>query len=241
VTVKLKAINDIISYLKIDEVRNVNILYFMNDYPICYIEKIENSVIVKGTSDRDWIYISSESEEELKTIKGKLKINDNCFAVIEDWMIPILTKGSRTKWKLSTLKLFLPTNVVLPDNKYIVSDLRIEDAKFIYENSDYKEYISIEYIRDRIQKGLSSCIYDSKKLVAWAITQDDGAIGFLHVLSEYRLRGYGRDIIIDITKKVRKQGRVPFAHIEEKNEKSMKLALSLGFKKDRIVNWLEIE
>lgn len=237
----MKSINEILGYLQIHIVRNVNMINFINDYPICYIKKVEDSVIVKGTSDRDWIYISSESKEELKTIKGKLEKNDNCFAVIEDWMIPILTKGNRIKWKLSTLRLFMPQNILLLDNKYIVSDLRIEDAKFIYENSDYKEYISIEYIRDRIQKGLSSGIYDSKKLVAWGITQDDGAIGFLHVLPEYRLRGYARDIIIDLIKKVRKQGKLPFVHIEEKNEKSMKLVLSLGFKKDRVVNWLEIE
>ena len=237
----MKYIYEILGYLQIHAVRNVNMINFINDYPICYIEKVENSVIVKGTSDRDWIYISSESKEELKIIKDKLERNDNCFAVIEDWMIPILTKGSKIKWKLSTLRLFLPQNILLSDNKYIVSDLRIEDAKFIYENSHYKEYISIEYIRNRIEKGLSSGIYNSKNLVAWGITQDDGAIGFLHVLPEYRLRGYARNIIIDLSKKVRKQGKLPFAHIEKKNEKSMRLVLSLGFKKDRVVNWIEIE
>ena len=158
----MKSINEILGYLQMHAVRNVNMINFINDYPICYIEKVENSVIVKGTSDRDWIYISSESKEELKIIKEKLEKNDNCFAVIEDWMIPILTKGSKIKWELSTLRLFLPQNILLSDNKYTVSDLRIEDAKFIYENSDYKEYISIEYIRDRIEKGLSSGIYNSK-------------------------------------------------------------------------------
>jgi 8-oxo-dGTP diphosphatase len=214
---------------------------FINDYPISYIEKVKNSVIVKGTSDRNWIYISSEAAEELNIIKGKLKRNDNLFAVIEDWMIPILTKGSQIKWKLSTVRVFLPINTVLLASKYAVFDLKIGDAESIYENSDYKEFISIEYIRDRIQKGLSSGIYDAGKLVAWGITQDDGAIGFLHVLPEYRLRGYGRDIIINLIKKVRKQGKLPFANIEEKNEKSMNLVISLGFRKDRIVNWLEIE
>ncbi|WP_411682016.1 GNAT family N-acetyltransferase [Clostridium thailandense] len=73
------------------------------------------------------------------------------------------------------------------------------------------------------------------------MTQDDGAIGFLNVLSEYRLKGYGKSITIDLIKKVRKQGKLPFVHIEEKNEKSMKLALSLGFKKDRAISWFEIE
>jgi len=237
----MKTVDDIINYLQMDPVRNVNILNFINDYPIYYIEKVENSVIAKGTSDRDWTYISSESEEDLQNIKEKLGKDDNCFAVIEDWMIPIITKDRRIKWQLSTRRLFLPESIDLLDTQHTVSDLRIEDGKFIYENSDYKEYLSIEYIRERIERGLSSAIYGLDGLVAWGITQDDGAIGFLHVLPEYRSRGYARDITLDLIKKIRKQGKLPFVHIEDKNDKSMGLALSIGFKKDRVINWFEIE
>jgi len=86
-------------------VRVVRLISLKLTLQLYYIEKVGNSVIIKGTSDRDWIYISSESKEELQIIKGKL----------------------------------------------------------------------------------------------------------------------------------------PFVHIEEKNEKSMKSAVSLGFKKDRVVNWFEIE
>lgn len=238
---QLNSTNEILRHLQKDAVKNINMINFIKNYPISLIEKAGNSVIVKGTSDRDWIYISSESQEELKTIKAKLERNDNCFAAIEDWMIPILEDGSIIKWKLSTLRLFLPTNIIFPDSNYMVTDLKMEDAEFIYENSDYKEYIPMEYIRDRIQKGASSGIYNSNNLVAWAITQDDGALGFLHVLTEYRLKGYARAIVKDLVKKVRAQGNIPFVHIEEKNYKSMKLTLSLGFKKDRVVNWLELE
>lgn len=237
----MKSLNEILCNLQKDEVRNVNMINFIDNYPIHYAEKVGNSVIVKGTSDRDWIYISSESKEELELLKEKLEKNDKCFAIIEEWMVPILTKGYKIKWKLSTLRLFLPKDTLLLDNKYGVSDLKLEDANFIYENSDYKEYISTDYIKDRIKNGLSSGICDSGNLVAWGITQDDGAIGFLHVLPEYRLKGYGRDITLDLIKKVREQGKLPFVHIEEKNDRSMKLALSLGFKKDRVVSWFEIE
>jgi 6-phospho-beta-glucosidase len=51
----------------------------------------------------------------------------------------------------------------------------------------------------------------------------------------------GRDITADITRRVRAEGKIPFVHIEEDNEKSMNLAAGLGFKKDRVVSWLEIE
>lgn len=237
---KMKPIDEVLSYLQSDIVRNANIINFINNYPISYIEKVGHSVVVKGTSDRNWIYISSKSEEELKIIKERLQGDDTCFAVVEDWMIPILTEDTGIKWGLSTLRLYMSESTLLPDSEYVVDNIKIEDSRFIYENSDYKEYISIEYIKHRIEKGLSGGIYDSDNLVAWGITQDDGAIGFLHVLPEYRLKGYGRAILIDLIKKVRQQGNIPFVHIEEKNEKSMKLALSLGFKKDRVVNWLEI-
>ena len=79
------------------------------------------------------------------------------------------------------------------------------------------------------------------KLIAWGITQDDGAIGFLNVLPEYRRMGYARDVMLDLINKVRYEKKIPFVHIEEENEKCMRLAVSLGFKKNKIVNWIEIE
>lgn len=47
--------------------------------------------------------------------------------------------------------------------------------------------------------------------------------------------------MINLINKVREENKIPFVLIEEKNEKSMGLALSLGFKKDKVVSWFEIE
>ncbi len=234
--------NKIIEYLKKDEINNINIINFMENYPIYYTEKVGDSVIIKGTSDRNWIYISCKSKEELTIIRSKLDYNDKqSFAIIEEWMSPILIKDSKIKWKLSTMRLILSNSTSIHKPKHSASKLTINDAEFIYENSDYKDFISIEYISERITNGVSSCIRYGDKPIAWAITQDDGAIGFLHVLPEYRNRGHAKDVIIDLIKKVRDENKIPFAHIEEKNERSMRLALGLGFKKDKVVNWFEIE
>ncbi|MDF2882384.1 MAG: family N-acetyltransferase [Clostridiaceae bacterium] len=237
----MESINKALDYLRTDLVRNANIINFIENYPVYCIERVGNSVVVKGTSDRNWVYLSCRCEEELTAIKEKLEDNDVCFAAAEDWMIPTLTKNRTIKWKLSTLKFYLPHNVILPGNRYVTSNLKVEDAYYIYNNSNYKEYLSIEYIQDRIKNGIGAGIYDSDRLAAWCITQDDGAIGFLHVLPEYRLRGYGRDVTIKVINKVRELKKMPFVHIEEKNEKSMKLAFSLGFVRDRYINWIEIK
>ena len=233
--------NKVIEFLIKNHSRNINIINFIENYDIQHIEQIGDSVIVKGTSDRDWIYISSKSEEELKIIKNRLDYKDKNFAVIEDWMIPILVKGHIVKWKLSTMRLILSNETAIAKPKYSISELTINDSKFIYENSKYKDFVSIQYINERITNGVSSCIHYMDKLIAWGITQDDGAIGFLHVLPEYRKMGYARDVMLDLIKKVRDKDKIPFVHIEEENEKAMRLAMGLGFKKDKVVSWFEIE
>ena len=233
--------NEIIEFLIKDEISNINIINFIESYPIHYIGKVGNTVIVKGTSDRNWIYISSKCVEELKMIKSRLDYEDKNFAIIEDWMIPILTKGTKIKWKLSTMKLVLSNEISIAGPKYNISKLTVNDTEFIYENSAYKDFISIKYVAERIANGVSSCIRYMDKLIAWGITQDDGAIGFLHVLPEYRKMGYARDVMLDLINKVRDENKIPFAHIEEGNDKSMNLAIGLGFKKDKMVNWFEIE
>ncbi|MBU3183625.1 hypothetical protein [Clostridium estertheticum] len=58
--------NKILEFLIKNKIDNINIINFIENYPICHLEQIGDSVIVKGTSDRNWVYISSKSEEELK-------------------------------------------------------------------------------------------------------------------------------------------------------------------------------
>lgn len=232
--------NEALGILKNDMINNINIINFIENYPVNPIEKISDSLIIRGISDRPWVYISCKSEKELKLIKCSLNSDDKNYAVIEDWMIPEITSGNKIKWKLSAQRLYLPADVFLPPSPNFDS-LKDEDSCFIYENSDYKDFLSLEYVRDRIHYGISSCIKKGNTPIAWGMTQDDGAIGFLHVLPEHRRKGYGRKIVLSLIHKVRNQHKLPFVHIEEENFKSMKLSLSLGFTKDKIVSWFEID
>lgn len=230
-----------LSILGRDKINNVNMINFIESYPIYYIEKSAESLVIKGVSDRPWVYIACKSENELKLIKSRLNSDDKNFAVIENWMIPILTSGKKIKWILSVYRLFLPDEIILPASSFTMPPLKEKDDCFIYESSDYKDYLSLEYVNERIKNGISSCIRNGNTPIAWGMTQDDGAIGFLHVLPEYRRKGYGKEIVLDLIQKVRKKGKIPFVHIEESNEKSINLINSLGFKKDKMVNWFEIE
>lgn len=155
-------------------------------------------------------------------------------------MLPEVVRGRKIRSSLICIKLVYEPKLSLPEIKSSVVPLSASDALYIYENSMYKEYISVDYIEYRIANGIALGIYDGEKLVGWAVTHDDGAIGFLNVLEEYRGKGYGFDITAAMVDRLLKAGEVPFLHIEEENHKSMCLALRAGFKKDRRIHWVKL-
>jgi 8-oxo-dGTP diphosphatase len=140
------------------------------------------------------------------------------------------------------MKFVLPASVALPMTVAgEIGTLSVADAGHIYENSNYQQYISVEYTRDCICGGPTVAIRDGGLLVAWAMTQDDGAMGFLHVLESYRSRGYGRRLTIALSSMLREKGQIPFAYVAEDNGNSIALLTSLGFVSDRAVQWLELK
>lgn len=230
---------EIIKHLGKDEVRNINIIHFINEYPIDEIFRVGDSVLLKGKSDEHWTYISSKSKEELRELTKYIYDNDEHFAIIEDWMLPDLLIDRKITWQLSCMKLYLPNNVILPENQCNVVELTADAASYIYENSKYKVYTSVDYIKERINRGNALGICENAQLVAWIMTHDDGAMGFLNVLENYRKKGYGYELTLALIQRLRNLGQIPFVHIEEDNEKSMNLALKLGFAIDRRIHWLQ--
>ncbi len=231
-----------ITYLKQDPIRHLNLLGFMKENKVHSLRRVGNSVILRGRSNRDWTFISSPNEDELNACLPYLTEEDRSYAVIEDWMLPIITAGRSPEWMLSTVRLFLPEEVHL---QYVprpaVRPLTVRDVPYLYKYSDYRDFISPEYIRMRIEQGPSAGITVGWDLAGWVMTHDDGAIGFLHVLEKYRRRGYAKELMKHIIQQVRSRGKTPYIHIEETNTGSMSLALNLGFRRDRLVHWFGLE
>ena len=229
-----------IERLKTDPVRNSSILGFIKNNPISLILSEGESFLVKGTSDRDWIYISSKNKEELRRLLQCLKEDDLCFASLEDWMIQEVTLKRKTEWQLTTARYFLPGDAVISDNKIELDSLNVKDAEYIIENSDYKQFLTIEYLKHRIKQSFTAGVIKNNKLVAWALTHDDGAIGALYVLDGFRNKDYATEIVCNLSRKIREPGNIPIAQIEEKNIPAIKLFEKLGFVKDRRVTWLKL-
>lgn len=232
---------DALNKLETDRVKNISIINFIKNNEILGINIKGDSILARGISDRSWVYISCPGAEDLRNLISQLTTEDRCFGAIEDWMVPVLTEGKEMMWDISVVKYYLPEEVYLPPAPLKTVSLSAHQAETVYSNSEYKEYISLEYVIQRITKGISSGIYVDNKLVSWGITQDDGAIGFLHTLHNYRKKGYAYGITLSMIEKLRDRAELPFAYAEASNNKSISLLTKLGFRKSSTIHWFEIK
>lgn len=153
-------------------------------------------------------------------------------------MKPFLTESREVVRDLDMIQFILPGNLRLPKPAFETSSLDIRDAQNVYENSEYRDYLSVDYIRDRIARGPSAAIHEKDRLVAWAITQDDGAMGGLHVLESHRKQSYGFQVCLALCQKLRSQGKSPFAYVEQDNVTAIRLMKKIGFLEQKRVHWL---
>ena len=220
-----------------------NMRFFKAHHAPLFERVSENGEVFVGESDRPWVYINcedtnSEALHQLLKILPKSYVN---FALVEDWMVDrIALNFVRTKEIVCT-RFYLPDGVTLPHGDVQVSTLMVEDAVEIQNSHAYNEYTDLEYVTKQIENGYGACVRLDGKLVAWANTHDDGAIGFLFVKPEHRGKGYGEAVTAWIAERLRKDGFAVYVHIEADNFKSMNLAKKIGFVADRNVRWFTLE
>lgn len=229
-----------VALLAQDPERNVNILNFIADYPPTGCETAGRSLLVRGVSDRPWVLIAAASEAELRQLVQKLRPEDDHFAAVESWMIPIISAGRKMAWDLHTTQYILPADAPLQRPSHPHHPLHPDDAEHVFHNSDYRDYLTVAYLRDRITRGPSAGIYEANLPVAWALTQDDGAVGGLHVLPGHRQKGYGSQVTLALCHTIRQQGKLPFACIKPDNHKAINLIKKLGFVAQKEVHWFQL-
>jgi predicted GNAT family acetyltransferase len=95
------------------------------------------------------------------------------------------------------------------------------------------DWPATNYVRSRIENGLSGAIYVGDEPVAWYLTHHETdavvVLGFLHVLEDHRRRGYARSLSCALIKQVFAKGKIPACHVYRDNAPSIRLMESLGF------------
>lgn len=231
----------ILEHFRKDPIRNLSIIgFFEENEPLKVFHEGETYVLT-GKSDEEWTYISSSSPEELEKLLTIHGLPSKYFASLEDWMLPVIVKNYKPDWVFSSYRYFLPDNISVTNPEINTISLNGEWANYLFAHYLYKKYSSRDYIRERLEKGISAGIMINKQLVSWGLTHDDNSIGMIHTLDNFRRKGYAEVVLRSLIQKKRELKRTVFLNTEPENVNPQYLVKKLGFQFDRITHWLKLK
>jgi len=233
--------DELLNILKIDPIKNMSVIGFVENNPIQEVYSENNSHLIIGESDHLWNYLVSSSLKELELLFKDIELESKYFANIEDWMVPIISSEKEIDWRLKTRRYYFPKELEIKKPKYDIDSLQEKDIEIILKHSNYSEHLSYDLLLKRINEGISACIREDGKAVAWGATHDDKSLGFLHVIEGYRNKGYAKDIGRALINKKKELNELPYINIECENDKSIKLSEGMGFKYDRNISWIKLK
>lgn len=214
---------------------------FFTNYPIDDLAIKNDCALIFGRSDHLWIHCVGEEQDDLEDLLHHHRDRSPYYYSLEEWMLPIVLKGRNEEWRMETLRYILEPNVQVPLPKNETQVLSPLFSSYVFEHSNYREFTNEDYIRDRLLHDISAAIIKNGKPIAWGFTHDDGALGFLHVLPEYRKKGYARDIVLARIIQKRQLGLPVFCNIVPDNFAAIHLMEQIGFQFDRKTVWLKLQ
>ncbi len=128
-------------------------------------------------------------------------------------------------------------DAVLPEPDPEIVPLTPDLAPYIHEHYEMRLALDAAYIEERIRCGPSVGVFRNGRLAGFSLTHDEGTLGVLEVLPEYRRQGLAEKMSVALCRKVREAGGIPTVHIKCGNRASMALAAKLGYVSTGDVIW----
>jgi ribosomal protein S18 acetylase RimI-like enzyme len=212
--------------------------FFEHNHPDKII-RINKSFMASGKSDEQWWYIWCDSLEDFSRFLNQLEKGEHHLAVVADWMMNEVETQFDVEWVLSCVRLYLPSHVILPGKMLKLTELAPNDTECIFSNSNYKSFTSPEYISHQLSIRPGIAYRNGNTLWGWVMFHDDGAMGLLHVLDDYRRMGIAKGLMVELCKRIRENGKTPYTSVEPGNTASMELVKSLGFVEVDNIHWVK--
>ncbi len=228
-----------IEKLQVDGNRYTSLINYLKLNSVIAIEEVDGGILARILSGDglEWGLLAVDTEAEVKNLIPRLK-EEKRFAGLEEWIYSLIVREVEVEWVEHCYTYYLPANVGILDQPGLPS-IPVEMTELIAQTWSYDADWTREYIRNQLEYGISAVKYVDNNPVAWAAMQDDGAMGFMYVIPEYRGRGYAQEVTYDLICKIRQIGQVPFMHIVQTNYASIRLSEKMGFKRLKNIVWFE--
>ena len=118
----------------------------------------------------------------------------------------------------------------------------MDDSFFDVVASTYHTVDSPEYIHERLNSGEVFGAFVDGQITGFCGYHDDGSIGMLEVLPEYRGRKIGKALEVYVLNHARRRGFIPYGQVVPGNEISTALQKSIGLYQSKSpIYWMGID
>ncbi len=215
-------------------------VYHSDQVPKVLADDLDNPrAVVAFDSEHERLVLTAEDPDRLRELLDRLPTGAYHFSAVDLDLIPAMqavmdVEIEEPTWLFNMKREdFRPTSVTETD------PVRPEHAEMIAQR--WLDTEATDYVRSRIDTGMTAGIYVEGELVAWDMTHletdDVVMLGFLHVRTPYRGRGYAKTVATAMLKEVFASGKMPICHVFQDNEGSINLSEKMGFRKVKKQVW----
>ncbi len=239
---KRTSIEDAIKILEKEPIHNLPLISLLKLHPqyVNDIQRVGDSLIIRRSLEFDWTSISHCPEGNFENVFQNITDDDLAFDSLETKYFDRVKRDFEVEWFTHANMLILSDDVEIDEPSHDVIPLTLSDANIVNDFWEHKKENTLDYIKRQIESDITASIRIDKKPIAWGMTHDTGALGFLYVMEECRGRGYAKSVTCHLVNQLRTKGRTPFAFIAIENERSYTLAKKLGFIDAGKYSWLKL-
>lgn len=215
-------------------------VYDNNDKELITIPKlIDKAILLKAGG---WYHMLYNSLENLAEVIKEIPTNTNQevkFAALPKELFELVKeKWPELHFHIHNVYCYSDQEQIILPFKYEVSPLNLTDVDFLSVNQPYlDEYGGTSYLQHCIETELTACVRVNGQLVGWELFHEDGTMGSLRVIREYRKNGIGEAIQAYLINKVLEVGLSPFCYVSIYNTSSNRLMQKLGMQVIDNVCW----
>lgn len=227
-----------LSYLKRDKLRYMDMLEPLRRGSVDTLHTWEDGVLLHDAVCGGW-FTAADSGSALERMLNLLPAGIDLFVghepahkkrVVER----LALRDGHTCYQAAWMEEGPPP---LPENALPLVCLGPEWAEFVHEHYSHS-FADVAYMGEAIKRGMLGVFVDGA-LAGYIGTHDEGTLGMLEVLPQYRRRGLGELLTLGAVRQALSEGGYAFDQIIEGNEASFSLQRKIGMTIcDKAMYWL---
>lgn len=197
----------------------------------------ENGVLLLQTTSGAYM-MSAQDEGTAEAMLAKIS-DVSLFVAHQDFYISAVQEKYSLPRRMECFQAAYLKNESFPDMRVSASIRTLDESFLPFLMRHYTHADNPEYLHGRLKSGSVFGAFLGDDLAGFIGMHEEGSMGMLEVLPQYRRRGIGAALETYLCSRILSKGRIPFAQIETANQVSLALHQKLNFSiSSQTLSWL---